>query len=173
MSLEAIEQLTKDYAAARARLEDHVGDLQKAIEAIKARRAKRLKALIGETVEAEAILRAMIEDCPECFKRPKAHVFNGIKVGYKKGKGSLTWKNLNSVISRIRTHLPRMAETLIRTKYEPDKQALGKLTGDELKKIGVKVGDDSDVVLIKPVEGAMEKTVNALIKEAAGKKGAA
>jgi hypothetical protein len=77
------------------------------------------------------------------------------------------------VIRLIHKHLPKMEGTLIRTKYEPDKQALGKLTGDELKKIGVKVGDDSDVVLIKPVEGDMEKTVKALIKEAAAKKGAA
>jgi hypothetical protein len=170
--LDAIKELTKDYAVTRARLEDCVAGLRRDIEAVKARKAKRLNALISDTVEAELFLRAMIEDCPECFKRPKTQVFNGIKVGYKKSKGTLSWKNLNAVLTRIRKHFPKMEHTLIRIKYEPDKQALGKLTGDELKKIGVKVGDDSDVVLIKPIKGDMEKAVNALIKEAAGKKGA-
>ena len=171
MSLDAIEQLTKDYAAARGLLEDHVAGLLKEIEAVKARKAKKLRALIIDAVEAEALLWAMIQDSPQCFKRPKTHVFHGIKVGFKKGKGSLTWKNLDMVIRLIHKHFPDLEDTLIRTKYEPDKQALGKLTGDALKKIGVKVGDDSDTVLIKPVEGEMEKTVKAFIKEAAAKKG--
>ena len=168
MSLSVIEELTKDYAAARASLKDHVEGLQREIEAVKARKANKLKALINKAAEAEVVLRAMIEDCPECFKKPKTHIFHGVRVGFKKQKGSLIWKSAEHVMRLIRKNFPDQADILIRSRFDPDKEALGKLEVNDLKKIAVKVDDDGDVVLIKQVEGDIEKTAQALIKEAAG-----
>lgn len=168
MVLNAIEQLTKEYAEAYALLEDYVKELQREIAAVKARKANKLKKLISTTAEAEAVLRAMLDDSPECFKKPKTHIFHGVKVGYKKQKGALSWQSVNAVIARIRKFFPDQEEILIRTTYTPDKDTLGKLEVKDLKKLGVNVKDAGDIPVIKLIENDMEKTVKALIKEAVG-----
>ena len=54
------------------------------------------------------------------------------------------------------------------THHRNDKPALGPnlLEVDDLKRLGVTVEDTGDVVTVRPVDGAVEKTVKALLKNA-------
>ena len=36
-------------------------------------------------------LRALIEESPELFEKPRSVVLHGIKLGYQKGKGGIVW----------------------------------------------------------------------------------
>ena len=44
--------------------------------------------------------------------------------------------------------------------------ALGDLLADELKKLGISVTEGGDAIFIKPVDSAVDKLVDALLKEA-------
>ncbi len=55
---------------------------------------------------------------------------------------------------------------LIATSERPAKEALANLTAAELKKLGISVTDGGDAVFIKPADSAVDKMVDALLKDA-------
>ena len=123
--------------------------------------------------ETEAALRALVEANPGCFIRPRTQVFAGIKVGYAKGKGALSFDDADSVVARIKKHLPEQADVLIRTKEAPVKEALAQLSAAELKKIGVTLSEAGDQTVVRPVDSEVDKMVDALLKAATGEEGEA
>lgn len=163
-----IEKLTKEYSGARGELAGHVGSLEAELESVKRRRLSAIKRLLAEASEAEVKLRAALEESPEIFKRPKTQIFYGIRVGYQKAKGTITFGNPDAVIRLIKKHFPEQAEILIRTVETPNKQSLSELPAGDLKKLGCEVVETGEVVVVKPVDGEVEKLVNALLKDATG-----
>ena len=100
-------------------------------------------------------------------------MFAGIKVGYAKGKGALSFDDADSVVARIKKHLPEQADVLIRTKEAPVKEALAQLSAAELKKIGVTLSEAGDQTVVRPVDSEVDKMVDALLKAATGEEGEA
>jgi hypothetical protein len=172
--LAEIEVLTKDYAAARSLLAERVTGLTEEIEALKKRRLPGIKAALASAAENQAQLRAAIEKAPaETFEKPRTHVFHGIKVGFRKGAGKVTFADAEQVLKLIRKHFADKADILIATTEKPNKEAISGLDVDELKKIGCAIEGTGDVVEIKPVDGEVDKIVTALLKEAADDEAAA
>ena len=56
-----------------------------------------------------------------------------------------------------------MQEFLIKTVETPQKKALEKLSAAELKKLGVTVGDDEDVVVVRSMDSEIDKIVKLLL----------
>lgn len=88
-----------------------------------------------------------------------------MKVGYQKGKGTISFEDADSVVARIKKHLPDQADVLIKLKETPVKDALAQLSAADLKKIGVTVSEAGDQVVIKPVDSEVDKMVDALLKD--------
>ena len=132
-----------------------------------------IKRALARAAETEAALRALVEANPGCFIRPRTQVFAGIKVGYAKGKGALSFDDADSVVARIKKHLPEQADVLIRTKEAPVKEALAQLSAAELKKIGVTLSEAGDQTVVRPVDSEVDKMVDALLKAATGEEGEA
>lgn len=166
-TLADIEKKTKTYADARDLLVERVRALKEELEQIKNEKLPGIKKTLAKVAEAEAALRAMLEESAALFEKPRTQIFNGVKVGYMKGKGKISWEDDEAVVKLIKKRFPEQADVLTRTTTVPDKQALAGLTAAELKRLGVTVDESGDVVVIKPVDGEVEKTVAALLKGAA------
>lgn len=164
-TLTEIETLTRAYADARTILAETVQVLSDELELARRRHLPGIKRAVAEAQQARDRLHAAIEAAPELFRRPKTLTLSGVRVGFMKSPGKLTWDDPDTVIRLIRKHLPDQAETLIRIREEPVRAALSQLTVAELKRLGVTVIESGDEVCIKPVDGAVDKLVEALLKE--------
>lgn len=167
MSLQHIEALTRRFAETRGALADVVAELQAEIEAAKQRRLRRIRELVARAAEARAALHAAIEASPELFVKPKTHVFHGVKIGYQKGKGALSWESEEQVIKLIHEHFPDQVSALIRVAERPNKEMLAVLPAADLKRLAVTVIDAGDQVVIRPMDGEVDKLVDALLNDAA------
>lgn len=162
-----IEKKTRAYADARATVAAIVTELEDAIDDLKADALPDLRRRLARAGALHDELQALIEDAPELFEKPKSHVFHGIKVGYAKAKGSLTWDDEDQVVARIKKQLPDQVDVLLAKKETPVKTALAQLPAATLKKLGVEVQADGDAVVIKPQDSDIEKLAKGLLgKEA-------
>lgn len=167
LSLTDIETLTRKYDAARTDLNSLVSALQEEMEAARREALPRLRKLVARTAESHAALKAGIEAAPALFVKPKTLVISGIKVGFVKQPGRLDIADPDKVVALIEKHLPDLEDTLVSVKKTPVKKALEQLSAAELKKLGVSVTEDTDAVVIKPVDDNVDKLVLALLKECA------
>lgn len=165
-TIEQIETQAKARAQAREKLAEIVTTLQNGIDVLKRNAMPRIKAAVNKAADTSDELLQLVNESPELFKKPKSVTFHGIKLGYQKEKGKIEFEDPELVIKLIRKHLPQLADTLIATTEKPSKEALNSLTAEQLKKIGVTVTSDSDVVFIRSVDSDVDKMVNALIKGA-------
>ncbi|BEU95542.1 host-nuclease inhibitor Gam family protein (plasmid) [Acidovorax sp. DW039] len=166
-ALDTITKAAEVHSQARSLLSERVTALRDAQAALNREHLPSIKRALAKAAESEAKLRALVEEHPECFVKPKTQVLAGIKVGYAKAKGSLSFDDADAVVARIKKHFPDQVDVLIRTKEEPVKDALSNLCANDLKKIGVKVTDSGDKCVVKPVDSEVDKMVDALLKAAA------
>ena len=165
-TLSEIEQLTREYSLARQALREKVEALNDEIEKLKRRKLPLIRKLVEKAAEAEARLKAAVEESPEMFQRPRTYTWHGIKVGFQKQKGKLTWDDDEKVVRLIKKHYPEDWEIYVKVTEKPLKSALEKLSAAELKKLGVNVTEDQDVVVIKSMDSEIDKLVSALLKGA-------
>lgn len=166
MTLIEIEAHTKTFADVRAELADVVGALNDEIERARRKRLADIKRLVARCADKHAALKAAIEAAPDLFEKPRTHVFHGIKVGFRKGSGSVDWEDDDQVVRLIEKHFPEQLDLLVKTTKKPIKNGLLQLSVAELKKIGCTAEETGDVVVIKPTDSEVDKVVNALLKDA-------
>lgn len=165
-TLADIEQHTRRYADARDLLASRVQALQDDIEAAKRRKLSGIKKAVAAAAEARDKLQSAIEASPELFQKPRTLVIAGVRVGYTKGAGKLSFDDPARVGALIRRHYPDQAEALIKVTETPIRKALGNLSVAELKRIGVTVEETGDQVVIKPTDSEVDKLVGALLADA-------
>ena len=166
ITMATIEKLCLEYKACRDVLADRVQELQDEMETAKRARLRGIKSAVGKAAELRAHLVAAIEAAPELFARPRTQVFHAVKVGFRKGTGKMEWDDEEAVVQRIEKMFAAQAEQLLVIKKKPSKEGLETLGAADLKKLGVTVEDAGDVTVCKPVDGAVDKLVNALLKDA-------
>lgn len=171
-TLAEIETRAKQLADARTKLADIVAELNDGIEALKRSHMARLKAALNRAAEKHEELRAIIEEAPELFVKPKTVIFHGVRLGFMKGKGGIEWDDAERVIALIERHCPDQLDELCPPKRKPSKDALAELDVTTLKKIGCRVIASGEVVYIKPTDSAVDKLVDALLKDATEQAGA-
>ncbi len=165
--LGTIEACTTIFAGARKDLAAEVEQLEAEIESLKRKRMPRLKQLVARAADHYAVLEAAIAASPHLFEKPKTQTFAGIKVGFRKGSGGIDWADDARVVALIKKHFSKAeAELLIKTTEKPIAKALADLDLADLKRIGCTVEATGEVVFIKPTDSAVDKVVNALLKEA-------
>ena len=165
-TLTEIEARAKLYADARESLSAIVSTLNAGIEAMKRKAMPDIKRAIGRASTHHDQLRTMIEAAPELFAKPKSRTLAGIKLGFQKSKGKIEWDDPDQVVRLIKKHFPEQADVLIATTEKPVKDALNGLTAAELKKLGISVVEGGEAIFIKPADSAVDKLVDALLKEA-------
>lgn len=166
MTLHEIEKLAEQYSHKRDELETVVTAMQRELDAVKRRYLRDIRGKVREAADAKDKLYEAISDNKALFKKPKTQIFHGIKVGYTKRKGKVEIDDEQAVIGRIRKQLPEeQAELLIRVRESIDKNAVCDLTAADLKRLGIRITSDTDMATIKPVDGEVDKLVNALLED--------
>ena len=164
-TLTQIERKTKEFADKREALKVRIAEYELGIQAVKRKYLAGIKAAANRCIEKQAELRDMVEDSPELFVKPKTVTIHNIRLGFKKEKGKLEWDDDDKVIKLIKKNYPADWEIYIQVKEKPLATALGQLPAAEIKKLGITVAEDSDVVYIKSMDTEIDKLVNALLKE--------
>lgn len=164
-AIDTISKRAEVYATTRTLLAEKVSALNDGIAALRKDHIPAIKRAVARAAEAEAALRALVDANPECFTKPRTQVFSGVKVGFQKGKGAISFDDADAVVARIKKHLPDQADVLIKQKETPVKDALANLSAAELKRIGVTVSEAGDQVVVKPVDSEVDKLVDALLKD--------
>lgn len=164
--LDPIEQAAKALRAARDTLTDRATTLHDELEAAKRRSIVGLRNSVAKVAEAQSKLIAAIDDAPHLFAKPKSIVLHGLRLGYRKGTGSIDWDDDEQVVKLVRKHFPEQFDVLVKTTEKPVKTAISGLSVAELKKIGVTVEDTGDVSFAKDATAEVDKLVKALLKGA-------
>jgi hypothetical protein len=163
-----IDALAADYAQARDILAQRVERFQTVMQKVRKRLLPGIKAAAAGAANTQSFLSAGIQANPELFSKPRTMTLHGIKLGFAKGKGKITWGDEDKVVAAIRRHFARdLADTLIRTVEQPVKDALAQLPAAELRKLGVQVEEAGDHVYIKASDSEVDKLVAAILKEGA------
>lgn len=166
MTLSDIERLTEAYATPYRALYDRLARLQAAVDDLQRAAQDDLRELVANAVIARADLANAIEAAPELFEKRRTQIYHGIKVGMTKQKGKVVIDDEAKTIERIRKQLPEeQAELLIRKTESVHKPAVYDLIASDLKRLGIRIEDDSDAVVIKAVDSAIEKAVAGLLKQ--------
>jgi hypothetical protein len=168
-SLASIEALTREYAEAHSKLATVATECATKMEAVKTEYLGQLRNLAADVDEKHEILSRAIQKAPGEFEKPRSRVFHGIKVGINKLVGKLTFTDEERTLKLIEKHMPDQFDILVATTYSLNKDAIGTLSADDLKKIGGTVSGANDQVVIKPVAGDIEKLVAGLLSSKKGK----
>lgn len=164
--MQEIEQFAAAYATERDALAALVTEMNDAIEHVKRARLAAIKQAVQKARQAQADLKAAIEDGKSLFDKPRTRVLHGVKVGLTKQRGSVEFDDEEKVIARIRAQLPEdQVELLVRVKESIYKQAVYDLKAADLKRLGIRITADCDAVVIKSVDSEVDKLVNALLAE--------
>ena len=165
-TLAEIDARAKKFADARESLAAIVANLNAGIEALKRQAMPEIKRAVSRASEHHDTLKTLIESAPELFARPRTITLHGVRVGYTKGKGGITWDDPDAVVAAIQKHFPDRADALIRWTGKPLKEAINQLDVADLKRIGCRVVGTGNQVVIKPVDSDVDKLVDALLKDA-------
>jgi len=161
-TMEEIEKLAKAYAGARDELSERANTLREEQEAIKRRRLQGIKNSIDRVLAAHDELHAALKDNPGLFDKPKTRILHGIRLGWMKQRGKLSIADEAACVAALRKLFGEEADAYIKTTEKPIVAALQNLPGSDLKKIGASITEDVDAVMIKPVDDAIDKLIDAL-----------
>jgi hypothetical protein len=165
VNLAVIEEHAASYEAASASLEELIIALESDLEAVKQKHLRVIKRQAGIVANLEAELNSLVESAPDLFKKPRTITVHGVKVGFSVSKGKVVWDDGDNVVKLIERHFEDQADVLIRTYKEPNKDALRNLPAKDLAKLGCRIEDAGDQVIVKRVAGDVEKLVNKLIEK--------
>lgn len=158
-----IEALCLTYDRACSELELQIANLQEDLDRARTKHLRGLKRTAALVAEHEAKLQAAIDAAPNLFRKPRTQVFHGVKVGFTASPGRIEFEDSASVIALIRKLRKEDAEVLIRSKEEPNKDALRQLEKAELSRLGCRIVDEGDQVIVKRTAGDVEKLIGKLI----------
>jgi hypothetical protein len=157
------ERLAREYAASRDNLAEKVNDLESEIALLKKQGLPAIRRAAESAAMKEQALRDAIKAHPLMFIKPRTKVMHGIKFGYQKERGKLSWEDEERVVALIKKHFPEDLEFLVKTEEKPQKKALEKLSAADLKKLGIAVGDDQDVPVVRSMDSEIDKIVKLLL----------
>ena len=167
LRLDKIEDQAREYAAANAATLRLADELKAAIAAVCAAHVGKIKtAAQAAAVEREALME-LLKDAADLFAAPRRSLtVDGVRVGWKKERGKVVITDEAAVVKRIEERLPTdQAELLIRRTAKVHKPGVFDLTAADLKRLGIKIEDDTDAPFIKDIEVPIDKLVKGLMDE--------
>lgn len=166
--VEQIDLHSRQYAAAREVLAERVSKFEAEVQAIRNRLLPGIKSAAAAAATQQGELAADVVHYPELFVKPRTMTLHGIRLGYIKGKGKITWEDDAKVIAAIRrTFAQDTADKLIAIVERPVKDALANLPAHELRRLGVQVEEAGDQVYIKAIDTEVDKLVARILQEGA------
>lgn len=163
--LAGIESLCAEFDTQSALLETLISALETDLETVKQKHLAALKRQAAVVARRQAELESAIEAAPGLFVKPRSFTLHGIKVGLMWSEGKLVFDDADTVVKLIKKYRKEDAATFIRTKEEPNKDALWTLQPKELAGLGCRIEGEGDSVVCKRVAGDVEKLIKKLIEK--------
>lgn len=174
MNLNTIQTLTENLASALQKIEVLATERERKLTAIMEEYDSLLRPHAAAFTGRRAALKGAIQSAPELFKRPRTHIFAGIKVGYQKQKGKIVIVDEAGTIAKMIKMLgDEEAAHYLNVVTTVNKTSVSSMPGDIMKKLGIEITADTDAIVIKLEESALEKTIAALMAETAPEQKAA
>lgn len=170
--MNCLESCAKELAVHRAQLAQAVAQADEELRRVKDTWCEPLKKYSAKVAELEDELLEMVEDCPDLFDKPQSQEFDGVRFGWRKGKGTIVLPKagaaLKKLIGRIRLKLKKaQRDAVLKVEVKVLKGPLARLDGDTLKKLGVKIEGADLAPFVSYPESDIEKSV-AFWKKLAG-----
>jgi len=160
-----IEELAKKLGGANSNLMATAEELTEQLDEVRKAYLTSMRAQARRVAELRTLLLQEIDAHQDLFNKPKSRVFDAVKLGLRKQKGSISWTVEDDILlARIRSQHPENSSLLISVKESPSKDGLARLSGDALKKLGVTITEDSDNPFVKFDEGDGYKLAESLVE---------
>lgn len=156
---------TESYADAVKRLDTALREMEDEVEKVRRGYLPEVVELSKRAAEEKALLVSVINENPELFEKPRTMTISGIKIGFRKQKGSIEIADEDNTIRLIKDKLPERSDTLIKVTEKVVKKAAENLTAVELKAVGIEVTADTDEVVVAVVDDVISKLVEKTIEE--------
>ena len=158
-------RLCSEHADAIEQLDVLTDELANQTRRVVKRRMRRISTLTTQVnITREALLEAVAE-CPELFDKPRAHQFDGVKIGFRKAQDKLNFDEA-ATIGLIRKHMKDQANTLIKTKESLILSAVKNLDQKKQAKVGVGVLKGGDEPFVSSGTADLTKFIDTLISKA-------
>jgi hypothetical protein len=126
--------------------------------------APRLRAAVGELALVRGVVHGLVLKARALFLEPKSRKFDGIAVGFEKGRDSVTMPDEAQLIKNIRALLPAKAELLIAPPVESVRaQALKDLSAAEKQLLGIRTTTGVDTAFVRLEKSDVEAQAAALL----------
>ena len=161
MTIEAIDQKAAEYKASCELVEKITQKAKDDIRRATKRHLTLLEKAVADKMEHEDELLELIEENASLFKKPKSRTIHEVQLGFRKQKGKLKIANEEKTIEKIKQHFKNeYLPTYIKTEEKALKNALEKLPGNLLKRLGVTLEDDTDKPFIKIKSNQVDDILN-------------
>ncbi len=169
VTLDNLKEAAEAYGNAAKKVRNINEEITDKINCIHKEYTTQLSDAAIEAGEAYQLLVTLLDDAeaPEFFTKKKTLEFSGVKFGFQKGKGKTEVANEEKTIELLEKNYPELAEVCIAIKKSVIKDNLCEQSADTLKKLGVKIIDSVDKPIIKLTDSAVNKLLEAMIKESA------
>lgn len=165
VTLQAIEGNALRLSLERLKLKGLVQELEQLTKELLKKHLPEIRKCLAKVNERAGELRGLVEAGAKegLFTKPRTQVYHDIKVGLEKGKGRIEIEDEERTMKLIRKHLADRAGELIQMEEYVRKSALKGLTVAELEAIACEVEAAGDHVVVRPIDGEVEKTVKGLL----------
>jgi hypothetical protein len=167
----SVDVAARKYADARDVLSRHIDNFNDALKDLRRQHLPDIKRSAGVAAQRKSELAAAVVDARAAFDDPKTQVLHGIRVGFEKGKGRVTFDDEGSVTARIDQVFRQEADQYLIITRKPSKAALLTLDAGMLKRLGVKIESDGDQVVIRATGTDIDKLVAKILEEGTEEKG--
>lgn len=152
----------KDYAEMYQKLDAILQEAGVEMLKVKKRYQARVHKMALALETREKAVTDLVKVAPDLFESPRSHTFFDVKVGFRKEKGKTEIPDEAKTLALIRKHLGDQFDELTKTTVTVSKTAVADLCARDVKKIGVAITEDTDVVVFKPQGNDLAKMVAAL-----------
>ena len=160
-----IENRMKILGDARGALEAELQRAEAKLAAVRDQHAEKLKAAAARVQSLEAELISLVHRVPHLFKKPQSLEINGVRTGWRKGKGRLELPDTDKLIKRIGEVLTRaQQQAVVKVKVTVLRGQLARLPGEILKKLGVNLTAAGQEPFISYPKSDLEKQVDWWLK---------
>lgn len=167
MNMTELQTFADAYSAELCSLDATVQKLEAEIAAARRKYLGAIQQHVHRIGIAKSKLHHGVLSNAALFEKPRTQTFAGIKFGYQKQKGKILIADEESAIARLQTILGDVeAAKFLNVSVSVNKTAVNSLEADILKKAGIEISADSDIIIVKPVSSEIEKTVAAILASA-------
>lgn len=163
---EALAGLAEEYASAVLARQQLVAATRKRLAEIAAEMAPALREAVSAERDCRDHLAAAVECAPELFRRPRTRTTHGIRYGWQSGKARIEIPDEARTIALIEKLPEAQSVLLLQRRVSVYKPACLDLTAADLRRLGIRQVAGEDQVIVKVMDDAVDRLVDALLADA-------